>query len=135
MSLGFLKELKLEVLQSPTTPMSSGAPPTTPSGGPPKAPTKPAEDVATNNPHFLEAVFGEYKKLNKVRARQIRRRIAEKELPPLPISKVDKEPMCLAWHTKGQCNGRCPRAADHVAYTAEEAKALATWCAAHYPKE
>ena len=134
MSLGFLKELKLEALVAPTTPTPSGTPGANPGGAPPKVPIRDVTDVATNNPHFLEAVFGDYRKI-KMGARQIRRKIAEKELPPLPLSKVDKEPVCLAWHTKGQCNGRCPRAVDHVAYTKEEAKELAAWCATNYPKE
>jgi hypothetical protein len=136
MSMGFLKELKLESLGvvQPTNP--SGTPGTTPSGNPTKTPKDTqAEDATASNPHFLEAVFGEYRKLNKVRTRQIRRKIAEKDLPALPLSKVDRQPVCLAWHTKGQCNVRCPRAADHVAYTAEEAQELAQWCASHYPKE
>jgi hypothetical protein len=94
----------------------------------------PPEDAPNNNPHFLEDMFGVYKKLNKVRTRDIRRKIAGKELPVLPLSKVDKQPMCLAWHTKGQCNTRCPRAADHVAYTAEELKELAQWCMTNYQK-
>jgi hypothetical protein len=136
MSMGFLKELKLESLA--TTP--GGNPSETPGKEPGGAPKKLQdgqlpEDVAASNPYFLEAVFGNYRKLNKVRTRQIRRKIAEKELPALPVSKVDKQPMCLAWHTKGQCNARCPRAADHVAYTADESKELAQWCATNYPKE
>jgi hypothetical protein len=136
MSLGFLKELKLESLAA----AQPGAPSEVPRGDPSGGPKKPAdgltlEDAAASNPHFLENLFGDYRKLNKVRTRQIRRKIAEKELPALPLSKVDKQPMCLAWHTKGQCNLRCPRAADHVAYTPEEAKSLAQWCAANYPKE
>lgn len=93
------------------------------------------DDAAASNPHFLEGLFGEYHKLNKVRTRQIRCKIAKKELLALPISKVDGQPMCLAQHTKGQCNARCPRAVDHVAYTTEEAKELATWCSSNYPKE
>jgi hypothetical protein len=55
------------------------------------------KDAAASNPHFLEDVFGEYRKLNKVRMCQIRCKISDKELPPLP----NKQPMCLAsWHTK-----------------------------------
>jgi hypothetical protein len=136
MSLGFLKELKLEGLGV----AKPGKPSETPSGHPGEKPgTTPEDttntDAAASNPHFLEGVFGEYRKLNKVRTRQIRRKIAEKELPALPLSKVDQQPMCLAWHTKGQCNVRCPRAADHVAYTSGEARELAQWCATHYPKE
>jgi hypothetical protein len=132
MSLGFLKELKLEALVTPPQPIGNGTPVITPGGAPKKTE---AEDVATSNPNFMETLFGEYRKLNKVRTRQIRRKIAEKELPPLPLSKVDKQPMCLAWHTKGQCNARCPRAADHVVYTADDLKELSQWCVAHYPKE
>jgi hypothetical protein len=134
MSLGFLKELKLEALVVvPFAP--TGTPGATPGGAPKKPEGNQLEDVATSNPNFVESVFGEYRKLNKVRTRQIRRKIAEKELPPLPLSKVDKQPMCLAWHTKGQCNSRCPRAVDHVVYNTDELKELAQWCVAHYPKE
>jgi hypothetical protein len=93
------------------------------------------EDATNNNPHFLEEVFGVYRKLNKVRTRDICRKITSKELPELPKSKVNKQPLCLAWHTKGQCNNRCPRAIDHVAYTKDELKELAQWCATNYPKE
>jgi hypothetical protein len=133
MSLGFLKELKLEALVVPFAP--NRTPGATPGGAPKKPEGNQLEDVATSNPNFVESVFGEYRKLNKVRTRQIRRKIAEKELPPLPLSKVDKQPMCLAWHTKGQCNSRCPRAVDHVVYNTDELKELAQWCVAHYPKE
>lgn len=135
MSLGFLKELKLENLGAVQPTPLSGVPDPTPTGAPKVPKDIGSEDAAASNPHFLEAVFGDYRKLNKVRTRQIHRKIAEKELPPLPSSKVDHQPMCLAWHTKGQCNVRCPRAVDHVAYTAEETKELAQWCASHYPKE
>jgi hypothetical protein len=136
MSPGFLKELKLETLGVVPRPNPSVTPGVTPRDTPVKVPKDTGlDDAAASNPHFLESVFGEYRKLNKVRTRQIRRKIAEKELPALPLSKVDHQPVCLAWHTKGQCNARCPRAADHVAYTAEEANELATWCATNYPKE
>jgi hypothetical protein len=136
MSLGFLKELKLEALVTPQLYTPSVTPDAEPGGGPRKTSDGLAnDDAAASNPHFLESVFGDYRKLNKVRTRQIRRKIAEKELPALPLSKVDKQPMCLAWHTKGQCNVRCPRAADHVAYNPEEAKDLAHWCVTNYPKE
>jgi hypothetical protein len=136
MSLGFLKELKLEALVTPQLYTPSVTPGAEPGGGPRKTSDGLAnDDAAASNPHFLESVFGDYRKLNKVRTRQIRRKIAEKELPALPLSKVDKQPMCLAWHTKGQCNVRCPRAADHVAYNPEEAKDLAHWCVTNYPKE
>jgi hypothetical protein len=132
MSTSFLKQLKLDGLQ---VPMPRG----TPSGSPPvapPAPTKvPPDDATASNTHFLEATFGQYRRLTNVKTRAIRRKITDGVLPPLPVSKVDNQPMCLAWHTKGQCNARCPRAADHVAYTLAELGHLVTWCTAHYPKE
>jgi hypothetical protein len=136
MSLSFLKELNLDALAY----VPAHVPRATPGPSPRETP-RPAgnpgtgDDATNNNPHFLEDIFGMYRKLNKVRTRDIRRKIGGKELPALPVSKVDKQPMCLAWHTKGQCNNRCPRAVDHVAYKAEELKDLAQWCAANYPKE
>jgi hypothetical protein len=73
MSLGFLKELKLERLgvAGPIDP--SGTPSGTPGGIPAKkVPDAMSDDAAASNPHFLEDLFGEYRKLNKVRTRQIR---------------------------------------------------------------
>jgi hypothetical protein len=136
MSVGFLRELRLEALANLPAPMPGGSPSPKPSEVPqPGYKTPPPEDATNNNPHFLEDVFGVYRKLSKVRTRDIRRKIAGNELPALPLSKVDKQPVCLAWHTKGQCNNRCPRAVDHVAYTAGELRELAQWCVANYPKE
>jgi len=42
------------------------------------------------------------------------------------------KPMCLAWHTKGQCNANCPCASDHVQYSAPKLAPLATWCVIGY---
>jgi len=136
MSLGFLKELKLETLIHMPAHSSNVVPGLTPRDNPkPGGTPGPLEDATNNNPSFLDGIFGVYRKLSKVRTRDIRRKIANNELPILPVSKVDKQPMCLAWHTKGQCNNRCPRAVDHVAYTPEEIKDLVQWCATNYPKE
>jgi len=83
------------------------------------------------NTHFNTALFGTYRH-SSIKTRNIRRRIADGELPALPPSKNDpSKPVCLAWHTKGQCNTNCPLIADHVAYSAEEYAALATWCREH----
>jgi hypothetical protein len=135
MSLAFLKELKLDALGGDGGPPPNGTPTPSPTGGPIKpGPENPA-DAAASNPYFWEATFGIYRQRTTVKTRAVRRKILDKALPSLPNSKVDQQPMCLAWHTKGQCNIRCPRAADHVSYTHAELGALATWCAAHYPKE
>ncbi len=139
MSAGFLKELKLDGIGGVFTPINLNA---TLGATPPVAPRAPivprlpaADDATASNPHYLESTFGQYRRLTTVKTRAIRRKITDGVLPALPVSKVDRQPMCLAWHTKGQCNARCPRVADHVAYTEAELGTLATWCASHYPKE
>lgn len=91
------------------------------------------------NESFHHALFGEIKTRKVggkiVRSRDVRDKIEAGELPPLPPSKADGKPMCLAWHTKGICNPDCPRAPDHkVEYTAEEYVPLCQWCDANYPK-
>ena len=83
------------------------------------------------NTHFNTALFGTYK-TSPIKSKFLREKIARNELPPLPASKINSsKPVCLAWHTKGQCNSLCPHIADHVAYSAEEYAALATWCREH----
>ena len=93
---------------------------------------------SVHNPKFNEALFGEVKvrKVNgkPVKSRDIRTKINRGEIPELPPSKVDQQPMCLAWHTKGMCNPSCPRCKDHVDYTTAEYGSLNTWCTEHYPK-
>jgi hypothetical protein len=132
MSIGFLKELKLDGMG---VPVPSNVPPASPPVAPFAPRPPPIDDATASNPHFLEGTFGHYRKLTSVKTRGIRRQIKDGVLPALPVSKVDRQPMCLAWHTKGQCNLRCPRAADHVAYTVGELGNLVAWCTTHYPKE
>ena len=92
------------------------------------------------NTAFHQALFGLIKTRTvggkTVKSRDVREKIKKGELPPLPPSKVDGAPMCLAWHTKGICNPDCPRAADHAAtYSVEEYQPLCGWCELHYPKD
>jgi hypothetical protein len=92
------------------------------------------------NTAFHQGLFGLIKTQTvggkTVKSREVREKIKKGELPPLPPSKVDGAPMCLAWHTKGICNPDCPRAADHAAiYSVEEYKPLCRWCETHYPKD
>jgi len=83
------------------------------------------------NTHFNQVLFGTYKS-SSIKSKTLRDKIARNELPPLPPSKVNaSKPVCLAWHTKGQCNSLCPHTADHIAYSDEEYAALATWCREH----
>ena len=68
-----------------------------------------------------------------MRTADIRRKIAQGSITPTPTSKADNSPMCLAWHTIGQCNANCTRSNDHVAYSAEDYQPLVEWCAQHSP--
>jgi hypothetical protein len=120
MSLGFLKELKLDGLGEGVPIVPDETPPPPPRNINGRTPPGGGDDATASNPHFLEATFGKYRRLTTVKTRAIRRKITDGVLPALPVSKVDQQPMCLAWHTKGQCNVRCPRGADHVAYNLGE---------------
>ncbi len=52
---------------------------------------------------------------------------------PLPLSRIDGLPMCLAFHAKGVCNPNCGRLDDHVAYTNEQYDELFAWCEECFP--
>ena len=124
------------VSSTPAMPRANGAPLSSGAGGIPNPPGGASGGVAgsggrLNNVNFNEGLFQTYK-VNSVRCSEIRRKIAEGTKPALPSSKVDQAPMCLAWHTKGQCNRGCPRAVDHAVYTTAEYQPLKTWCSANY---
>lgn len=85
----------------------------------------------TNNTNFCAALFGAYRAM-AISCHSLRNKIARNKIPQLPSSKVDNNPMCLAWHTKGVCNLACSRRIDHVAYTNDEYQELVQWCAAHF---
>jgi hypothetical protein len=83
------------------------------------------------NTHFNTALFGVYK-TSTIKSKELRKKIERGELPPLPPSKANaSKPVCLAWHTKGQCSSLCPHSADHIAYSADEYASLVTWCRDH----
>jgi hypothetical protein len=84
-----------------------------------------------DNTHFNEALFGTYR-TSSVKSKALRSKVERGELPPLPPSKANSSrPVCLAWHTKGQCNINCPHTTDHIAYSAEDYAPLAAWCRDH----
>ena len=97
----------------------------------PVAPTAGNPD-RNNNLSFNATLFTAYK-TSSVTCRSIRDKIRAGDLPVLPNSKVDRQVMCLAWHTKGMCNVNCSRKADHVSYTAGEYAGLAAWCTQNFP--
>ena len=117
----------------PPTPAGSGGglvvtPPAGPGGAIVPTPT----DNRTVNTSFNETLFGSYK-ISSIKCKALRDRIVQQTLGALPRSKVNpSDPMCLAWHSKGQCNTNCPCVADHVQYSAAELAPMAAWCVIGY---
>lgn len=55
---------------------------------------------------------------------------------PPPITHNGKTvEMCVAYHVKGKCWEKCPRAADHVPHNADDTAKLAEWCKKAYPPQ
>jgi len=119
---------------APRLPAAPRAPaarvPSGPTAPPPPAPGGGAVFLNTNfNPIFMP-----YKN-SSAGCRNLRDRIGAgtNPLPDLPLSKVDNDPMCLAFHAKGVCNPTCRRLADHVPYTTAEYAPLIEWCGDNFP--
>ena len=61
----------------------------------------------------------------------IKMRIFRGKIPPLPKSKAhgnQSNPMCLPWHTRGECNEGCNCYTDHNKYPDEDLRSLDSWC-------
>ena len=137
MSASFLSALGLASFHTPrqyrtlpqTTNPPTNAPAPTPAPAP--APAPPPSQERLNNLSFNANLFQTYKD-SPTTCRVLRTKIRNNELPPLPPSKVDNQPMCIAWHCKGMCNNNCGRKADHVAYTDTEYAPLVTWCRTNF---
>ena len=140
LSLPFLSALNLQHfhastttqpgLHATTTPGSTATQDTVTTG--PGATTPPAPtNERTNNVNFNTALFNTYKVM-PISCRSLRMKIARNELPALPTSKVDQNPMCLDWHVKGVCNAGCSRRANYVPYTTAEYQPLVQWCATNF---
>ena len=69
------------------------------------------ESTRMDNPTFDTSLFGEYK-TSAIKSKTLHDKIKKQEIRTLPTSKIVGSPMCLAYHTKGQCNIKCPRLAD-----------------------
>ena len=89
------------------------------------------------NREFNEVLFGEYRNRRvdgkPIRARDLRQKVIDGELPEFPTSIHCSKPMCPAWHIKGMCNLSCPRADDHKEYSVEQYAPMVGWCQANYP--
>lgn len=133
----FLSLLGLSALAAPAPAPAARAPaaatPRAPPAGRVPAPSpSPAAASSAGGPYLntaFNSIFQPYKD-SSTTCRELRGRIGtgENPLPPLPLSRVDNLPMCLAFHAKGMCNPMCGRIADHVPYTAAQYAPLLSWC-------
>ena len=72
--------------------------------------------VRVNNTEF-NSMFQPYHDMRYVTCQMLKTKIANGELPPLPLSKANANvPMCLPWHTRAQCMTNC----NSAVYTLEE---------------
>ncbi|CAJ1946534.1 unnamed protein product [Cylindrotheca closterium] len=55
--------------------------------------------------------------------------------PPEITHNGTKVQMCVGYHVKGKCWEKCPRAADHVAHSAQDTAKLVEWCKKAYAEE
>ncbi|CAJ1954974.1 unnamed protein product [Cylindrotheca closterium] len=55
--------------------------------------------------------------------------------PPEITHSGTKVQMCVGYHVKGKCWEKCPRAADHVAHSAQDTAKLVAWCKEAYAEE
>jgi hypothetical protein len=51
---------------------------------------------------------------------------------PQPLASDGTTRMCLSYHLKGLCNGRCGRRADHDRHSDQQDQKLKEWANAHY---
>ena len=127
--------------------LSTSAPIRDPLGGPlplpdplpppepqPEPPPRGGGGTRLNNTAFIAGLFSRFKEMATVSCRTLREKIRRNDLPPLPMSKVEtSKPMCLAWHTRAECNSNCSCKYDHVVtYTDSESQELVTWCNANF---
>jgi hypothetical protein len=86
-----------------------------------------------NNVNFVASMFQRFRDLTAVTCKMLKERIRSGVTPPLPMSKGDAtKPMCLAWHSRGECNTICACKNDHVQYTNSELAPFLTWCNANF---
>jgi hypothetical protein len=87
-----------------------------------------------NNTAFISSMFQRYKDMANVSCKSLREKIRAGTLPPLPMSKIEpSKPMCLAWHSRGECNSNCSCKYDHVlTYLPAECQPILDWCNANF---
>ena len=82
-----------------------------------------------NNTGFSQSLFCRFKDMVTINCRVLRDKARRNVLPLLLMSKVvPTKPMCLACHTRSECNSNCSYKYDHVEYLESEYQSLLDWC-------
>ena len=116
-------------------------PPPAPPGAPAASPA--ATQQVANNRNYDAATFGRFRNLN-VRIRDVLAR-ARTDPPPLSTHNNPQDPqqsardtplrLCIAYHVKGQCTGRCGRRLDHNVLPDASRDELVAWCDRFFTEE
>jgi len=90
-------------------------------------------NVRLNNTAF-NSLFSVFKNMAGVSCKSVKDKIRSGALPVLPFSKVEPtKSVCLAWHTRAECNTNCSCVYDHVTtYTDADLQPLHLWCTEHF---
>ena len=98
---------------------------------PPAAAPPPASDNSMiANIHYKGNLFDRFKAMN-LKTREVLES-ANTRANPQPLSSDGTTRMCLSYHLKGLCNGRCGRRADHERHSDQQDQKLKEWANAHY---
>lgn len=65
------------------------------------------ESTHEDNLTFYMSLFGGYI-TSAIQSKTLHEKTKKQEILTLPASKIGKSPMCLTYHTKGQCNISVP---------------------------
>jgi len=108
-----------------------------PPRGPPLAPGLNRNGLPINlrlNNTAFNPLFTVFKNMAGVSCKSVKEKIRSGALPVLPLSKVEPaKSICLAWHTRAECNTNCSCFYDHVTtYTDAELQPLHAWCTEHF---
>ena len=82
------------------------------------------------NIHYKGNLFDRFKAMN-LKTREVLES-ANTRVNPQPLSSDGTTRMCLSYHLKGLCNGRCGRRADHERHSDQQDQKLKEWANAHY---
>ena len=82
------------------------------------------------NLHYKANLFDRFKSMH-LKTRDVLES-ANTRANPQPFGNDGTTRMCLSFHLKGMCNGRCGRCADHQCHSDQLDEKLKEWANVHY---